>query len=243
MTDRCSTLKHPCMNFLDFPTDSPTSHEKSKNPTDKLLNPPKRFTASPPSTSISTAERILNRVPPKIEAMKSSEVLSRVAAFLPQLAASNQKILQKRPEDVNIEILNGQEREIIEMKLGLGVFEEKRQSENDSENGSENDSENENENESDHDLDLDLDQHLNQTTTTFTDKRKKERRKILVLPSELRAAALKEKDEMDPFEKVINSLLLFDGSTDDEETEEETEEKEKEIEIEEHVSSSDENMG
>lgn len=118
-----------------------------------------------------------------------SEVLSRAAAFLPQLAASNRAILQKRPEDVNIESLKGDEREIIEMKLGLGVFEEKRTSTSSSDESSSSDSDN------------------------MTDGKKR----ILVLPSEIRAAAQAESSKIDPFERVINSLLLFDGSSDEEE--------------------------
>lgn len=75
--------------------------------------------------STTTASRLLSRVPPKIEAVPTSDLLSRVAAFLPQLAASNRQILQKNPEDVNIEVLNGVEGdEVIEMRLGLGVLEE-----------------------------------------------------------------------------------------------------------------------
>lgn len=82
--------------------------------------------------STTTASRLLSRVPPKIEAVPTSDLLSRVAAFLPQLAASNRQILQKNPEDVNIEVLNGVEGdEVIEMRLGLGVLEEQeKQSDN-----------------------------------------------------------------------------------------------------------------
>lgn len=168
------------MTFLDFPESPP--HKK-------LLK-----SAKPP------AEQILNRVPPKIEPMRS-EVLSRAAAFLPQLAASNRVILQKKPEDVNIEMLKGDESEVIEMKLGLGVFEEKKKSD---ESQSETSSDSE-----------DL--------TRTTDEQKDRKRKILVLPSEIRAAAQEESNKIDPFERVINSLLLFDGSTDEEAEDEEEE--------------------
>lgn len=165
------------MTFLDFPG-SPAkaslikSHEKQSQP--------------------AVAERILTRAPPKIEPMRS-EVLSRAAAFLPQLAASNRAILQKRPEDVNIESLKGDESEIIEMKLGLGVFEEKRSSSCSSDESSSSDSD-----------------------CSMKDGKKK---RILVLPSEIRAAAQAESTKIDPFERVINSLLLFDGSSDEEDAE------------------------
>lgn len=172
------------MTFLDFPPETSKKASKSANLTN--INPSAAPVTSP-------ADRILNRVPPKIEAIKSSEVLSRVAAFLPQLAASNRAILQKRPEDVNIEVLNEEADQVIEMKLGLGVFEEKR---SESEDSSE---------------DSDDDQVGGQKKT----------KKIFVLPSELRAAASaaasSENGKMDPFERVINSLLLFDSSTDDDE--------------------------
>lgn len=169
------------MTFLDFP--------ESTSPHKNILKSTK--TKQPPAAA---AEQILNRIPPKIEPMRS-EVLSRAAAFLPQLAASNRAILQKKPEDVNIEMLKGDESEVIEMKLGLGVFEEKKKSE--SETSSSSDSE-------------------DSTMTSTTDEQKDKKRKILVLPSEIRAAAQSETNKIDPFERVINSLLLFDGSTDEE---------------------------
>lgn len=161
------------MTFLDFPS------EGTKNASTNL--------ATTVTASKTPADRILNRVPPRIEPIKSSEVLSRAAAFLPQLAASNRDILQKRPDDVNIEILNGQEAEVIEMKLGLGVFEERRSAESSSSSSDSSD---------DDDTD-------DQTS----------KKKIMILPSELRRAAAKS-EENDPFEKVINSLLLFDSETD-----------------------------
>jgi hypothetical protein len=160
------------MTFLDFP--------ESSSPSRKIL---KSTSVKPP------AERILTRVPPKIEPIRS-EVLSRVAAFLPQLAASNRAILQRKPEDINIEMLKGDESEVIEMKLGLGVFEEKISKESQSDTSS------------------DSDEMINEQTVT--------KRKILVLPSEIRAAAQSDSNTIDPFERVINSLLFFDGSTDEE---------------------------
>lgn len=162
------------MTFLDFPT------EGTKNASTNL--------ATTVTASKTPANRILNRVPPRIEPIKSSEVLSRAAAFLPQLAASNRAILQKRPDDVNIEILNGQEAEVIEMKLGLGVFEERRSAESSSSSSDSSDDD--------------------------TDDHQSSKKKIMILPSELRrAAAAAKSEENDPFEKVINSLLLFDSET------------------------------
>lgn len=167
------------MTFLDFP--------ESTSPHKNILKSTK--TKQPPAAA---AEQILNRVPPKIEPMRS-EVLSRAAAFIPQLAASNRAILQKKPEDVNIEMLKGDESEVIEMKLGLGIFEEKKKLVNETSSSSD-----------------------SEDLTSKTDEQKDKKRKIMVLPSEIRAAAQSETNKIDPFERVINSLLLFDGSTDEE---------------------------
>lgn len=110
------------MTFLEF------EHDQNKNK-NKKRNTMKEFT----DDSTTTASRLLSRVPPKIEAVPTSDLLSRVAAFLPQLAASNRQILQKNPEDVNIEVLNGVEGdEVIEMRLGLGVLEEQETQSDDS---------------------------------------------------------------------------------------------------------------
>ncbi|KAI0644038.1 hypothetical protein C8Q79DRAFT_974005 [Trametes meyenii] len=53
------------------------------------------------------------------------ELLSRVQAFLPQLAASNAELARRAredPESVDIENLGADEQQYIEMNLGLGVF-------------------------------------------------------------------------------------------------------------------------
>ncbi|KAI0828534.1 hypothetical protein BC628DRAFT_1487827 [Trametes gibbosa] len=53
------------------------------------------------------------------------ELLSRVQAFLPELAASNADLIQRareNPESVNIENIGEDQGRYIEMKLGLGVF-------------------------------------------------------------------------------------------------------------------------
>lgn len=71
------------------------------------------------------------RSAPKIEKVEKSKVLERAAAFLPQLASSNRKLSSLPAEEINIEALKGTEERIIEMKLGLGIFEERRQSEED----------------------------------------------------------------------------------------------------------------
>ncbi|KAI0741652.1 hypothetical protein C8Q80DRAFT_147415 [Daedaleopsis nitida] len=53
------------------------------------------------------------------------ELLSRVQAFLPELAASNTDLLRRAKEDpssVDIEELDAEEPQYIEMNLGVGVF-------------------------------------------------------------------------------------------------------------------------
>ena len=197
------------MTFLDFPESSSPSLK-----TDKLLKSAGRNG----NTSIKpSAERILNRVPPKIELIRS-EVLSRAAAFLPQMAASNRAILQMNPEEINIEMLKGDETEVIEMKLGLGVFEEKK---------------------SEGSCSSDTSSDSDETTVTVTGSNGK--RKILVLPSEIHAAVQSESNKIDPFERVINSLLLFDGSTDEEVDEGEADDGEAHSDYD-SVSGSDEDM-
>jgi hypothetical protein len=67
---------------------------------------------------------ILPPLPPRIGKLEKSKVLERAAAFLPQLASANRQLSTLAPEEVNIEALTGNEKRVIEMKLGLGVFEE-----------------------------------------------------------------------------------------------------------------------
>lgn len=172
------------MTFLEFsndPESNKSTDNKNKNKHKLLITED----ATKYTESHKPVNRILSRVPPKIEPIKSSELLHRVASFLPQLAASNRAILQKRPEDVDIENLTGAEGEVIEMKLGLGVFEEKKQ--------------------------------RDMKESDDSDSSDTEDGKILILPSELKAAAERANCEMDPFERVINSLLLFASDSEGEE--------------------------
>ncbi|KAI0635391.1 hypothetical protein C8Q77DRAFT_1072599 [Trametes polyzona] len=53
------------------------------------------------------------------------ELLSRVQAFLPELAASNAELVRRareNPESVDIEHIGDDQEQYIEMNLGLGVF-------------------------------------------------------------------------------------------------------------------------
>ncbi|KZT71154.1 hypothetical protein DAEQUDRAFT_724525 [Daedalea quercina L-15889] len=65
---------------------------------------------------------------PRLPLEPNSELLSRVQAFLPQLAESNAELadrVQNDPSSVDIENVTGDEA-YIEMNLGLGVFEQRR---------------------------------------------------------------------------------------------------------------------
>lgn len=68
---------------------------------------------------------IFSRVPgPRTFKPERSEILARVAAFLPGLAAANAALDAKKD---NMETLTGSEGQVIELRLGLGVLEEQTQ--------------------------------------------------------------------------------------------------------------------
>ncbi|KIY49948.1 hypothetical protein FISHEDRAFT_72177 [Fistulina hepatica ATCC 64428] len=75
---------------------------------------------------------------PNIEPLPpSSEVLARAQAFLPQMKAQNDLLVQKNPDDLNIEHIEDVAAPYIEMDLGLGVYTMRRQGDqDDSEEGS-----------------------------------------------------------------------------------------------------------
>ncbi|TFY63514.1 hypothetical protein EVG20_g6286 [Dentipellis fragilis] len=56
-----------------------------------------------------------------------TDLLARVQAFLPALKASNTELAQKDPQSVDIENVGEEEGQYIEMNLGLGVFEQRKQ--------------------------------------------------------------------------------------------------------------------
>ncbi|KAF7360352.1 hypothetical protein MVEN_00764900 [Mycena venus] len=53
-----------------------------------------------------------------------NELLARVQAFLPQIEASNAALVEKDPRSLDIENTDGDEK-VIQMSLGLGVFEDR----------------------------------------------------------------------------------------------------------------------
>ncbi|KAI9318956.1 hypothetical protein BX666DRAFT_1876130 [Dichotomocladium elegans] len=71
----------------------------------------------------------------------TNDILSRVQAFLPQLQSANEELKKKNPEALDIEKLDDEKGQYIEMNLGLGVFEEKRNA--DSSNSEDESSDNE----------------------------------------------------------------------------------------------------
>ncbi|KAA1479442.1 hypothetical protein DENSPDRAFT_750275, partial [Dentipellis sp. KUC8613] len=56
-----------------------------------------------------------------------SDLLARVQAFLPAFEASNAELAQKDPQSLDIENIGEDEEQYIEMNLGLGVFEQRKQ--------------------------------------------------------------------------------------------------------------------
>ncbi|KAF8138067.1 hypothetical protein K438DRAFT_1880752 [Mycena galopus ATCC 62051] len=73
-------------------------------------------------------ENILNTSsssePGPVNGASSSDLLARVQAFLPQIQASNAALAEKDPHSLDIENVDGDEK-IIQMSLGLGVFEDR----------------------------------------------------------------------------------------------------------------------
>ncbi|KZV61191.1 hypothetical protein PENSPDRAFT_693638 [Peniophora sp. CONT] len=54
-----------------------------------------------------------------------TDLLNRVQAFLPQFAASNAALAQQDPGAINMENIDPTQEQIIQMRLGLGVYEER----------------------------------------------------------------------------------------------------------------------
>ncbi|PKY12720.1 hypothetical protein RhiirB3_397778 [Rhizophagus irregularis] len=72
-------------------------------------------------------ESITSKNPTKRELktfpLKPPELLSRIANFLPQIALDNKELEKKDVKSIDIENVEGAEK-IIEMNLGLGIFEQ-----------------------------------------------------------------------------------------------------------------------
>ncbi|KAG1054940.1 hypothetical protein G6F43_003077 [Rhizopus delemar] len=62
----------------------------------------------------------------------SSDILSRVQAFLPQIQQANEQLQSEDVSKLNIENVNENEEQYIEMNLGLGVYDVKKDGEDDS---------------------------------------------------------------------------------------------------------------
>jgi len=54
-----------------------------------------------------------------------TELLARVQQFLPEIERSNAELLQSDPRSIDIEHIEDADERIIEMDLGLGVFEQR----------------------------------------------------------------------------------------------------------------------
>ncbi|KAF8263800.1 hypothetical protein EI94DRAFT_555149 [Lactarius quietus] len=55
-----------------------------------------------------------------------SELLARVQQFLPQIEQSNEELLQRDPRSIDMEHIEETDESVIQMNLGLGVFEQRR---------------------------------------------------------------------------------------------------------------------
>ncbi len=107
------------MSLLELDTEetsTTTKNRKEKAVTDLLKEETKASNAT---------KSLLPPLPSRIGKVEKSKVLERAAAFLPQLASANKQLSSLPAEAVNIENLTGNEQQVIEMKLGLGVFEQK----------------------------------------------------------------------------------------------------------------------
>ncbi|KAJ6470089.1 glyoxal oxidase N-terminus-domain-containing protein [Mycena vitilis] len=141
-------------NF-DFPTAAMSTQTKGKQPRretieveddDARLERIQRVLEQLNTTSPSAAdtagrgvEHIFNTAGPSDAVPRSegdlSELLARVQAFLPQIEASNTALAEKAsvdPRSVDIENVDGDEK-VIQMNLGLGVFEDRTGREGESE--------------------------------------------------------------------------------------------------------------
>ncbi|TFY78901.1 hypothetical protein EWM64_g5115 [Hericium alpestre] len=84
------------------------------------LNKSSAKASSTPTGAFDFGSRETFPVPP-------SHLLERVQAFLPEMEASNAQLLRQDPEAVDIENLGEDEEQYIEMNLGLGVFEQRKE--------------------------------------------------------------------------------------------------------------------
>jgi len=55
-----------------------------------------------------------------------TELLARIQQFLPQIEQSNEELLQRDPHSIDMEHIEETDERIIQMNLGLGVFEQQR---------------------------------------------------------------------------------------------------------------------
>ncbi|CED84304.1 Protein of unknown function DUF4598 [Phaffia rhodozyma] len=74
------------------------------------------------SPQFSTESRPIGKPPTTFSVGPPTELLSRLQAFLPQIASANEALASRAPEDVDIENVGEGESQYVEMDLGLGVF-------------------------------------------------------------------------------------------------------------------------
>ncbi|KII92996.1 hypothetical protein PLICRDRAFT_35161 [Plicaturopsis crispa FD-325 SS-3] len=102
-----------------------------------------------------------------------SELLSRVQAFLPQLEASNAALAEKLkndPQSIDIENIADDAEQVIEMNLGLGVFEERSKSQDSISSSDESSSSDTSESDSSESEDDDSDDSADIISSVFPDR-------------------------------------------------------------------------
>jgi hypothetical protein len=84
-----------------------------------------------------------------------TELLARVQQFLPQIEQSNAELLHRDPRSIDMEHIEETDERIIQMNLGLGVFEQRRARRGDSTSSAESGSDTTSASDSDSDSDSD----------------------------------------------------------------------------------------
>ncbi|KAI9441011.1 hypothetical protein H4582DRAFT_1811250, partial [Lactarius indigo] len=87
---------------------------------------PSETTTEPPHLSFDFGDRRTFGVEPP------TELLARVQQFLPQIEQSNAELSHRDPQSIDIEHIEETDERVIQMNLGLGVFEQRRAGRGDS---------------------------------------------------------------------------------------------------------------
>ncbi|KAJ5301487.1 hypothetical protein N7508_006350 [Penicillium antarcticum] len=149
LTDRTARRQHASYPPSDSdPTSSSGSSEEDfsesesekedEHHSDQDMRDEQRTTAANPTDPSSSLPHIGGRPKPRIHRMKGdSELLSRLSAFLPQMKTANEDLQREieagRVGDLVLDNADEGGEQYIEMDLGLGVLEEKKDGDSSSE--------------------------------------------------------------------------------------------------------------